>query len=216
MTQLNDTTPQGSFRIFCIGRNYMEHIKEQSSETPQVPPIFLKPSTCLVPAGGKVRFPKHGNELHNEAEVVVRIGKGGRPETIESALSFVDSLSLGLDLTLRDVQRFLKQKGLPWETAKSFDYSAPIGEFVACNDGLNLKEIEFTCRVNGAIRQQGNTKDMLFPIEDLIIEVSKIWQLVPGDLIYTGTPAGVGSLKIGDTIEVESPQLGMYAWTIVE
>ena len=161
-------------------------------------------------------FPRHGNELHNEAEVVVRIGNGGKPENIESALSFVDSLSLGLDLTLRDVQRFLKQKGLPWEAAKSFDDSAPIGEFVAYNDELNLKEIEFTCSVNGETRQQGNTKDMLFPIDSLIYEVGKIWQLVPGDLIYTGTPAGVGSLQIGDTIEVESPQLGSYAWSIVE
>ena len=216
MTQFKENAPQGAFRIFCIGRNYMEHIKEQSSETPRVPPIFLKPSTSLVPAGGKVRFPKHGNELHNEAEVVVRIGKGGRPENIESALSYVDSLSLGLDLTLRDVQRFQKQKGLPWEVAKSFDDSAPIGEFVVYNDELNLKEIEFKCSVNGEIRQQGNTKDMLFPIDSLIYEVGKIWQLIPGDLIYTGTPAGVGPLHIGDNIEIESPQLGSYMWSIVE
>lgn len=207
---------QTAFRIFCIGRNYMEHIHEQNSETPQVPPIFHKPPTTLVPAGEKVYFPKHGHELHHEAEVVVRIGKGGKPENIDSAFSFIDSLTLGLDLTLRDVQRFLKQKGLPWETAKSFDYSAPVGDFVDYNDELNLKAIEFDCRVNGDIRQQGNTKDMLFPIENLIFEVSKIWQLVPGDLIYTGTPAGVDSLQLGDTIEVSSPQLGSYAWSIVD
>jgi 2-keto-4-pentenoate hydratase/2-oxohepta-3-ene-1,7-dioic acid hydratase in catechol pathway len=114
------------------------------------------------------------------------------------------------------VQRYQKQKGLPWEIAKSFDHSAPIGDFVAYNDAINLKEIEFTCRVNGDIRQQGNTKDMLYPIENLILEVSKIWQLVAGDLIFTGTPAGVGPLQIGDTIEIESPQLGSYAWSIVE
>ena len=216
MTQFNESTHQDVFRIFCIGRNYMEHIREQNSETPSVPPIFHKPPTTLVPSGGKVRFPKHGHELHHEAEVVVRIGKGGRPENSETALSFVDGLTLGLDLTLRDVQRYLKQKGLPWEIAKSFEDSAPIGDIVAYNDAINLKEIEFTCRVNGDIRQQGNTQDMLHPIESLILEVGKIWQLMPGDLIYTGTPAGVGSLQIGDTIEIESPQLGSYAWSIVE
>jgi 2-keto-4-pentenoate hydratase/2-oxohepta-3-ene-1,7-dioic acid hydratase in catechol pathway len=216
MTQSNDTTHQGAFRIFCIGRNYMEHIHELNSELLQAPPIFQKPPTSLVPAGGKVPFPKHGHDLHHETEVVVRIGKGGKPENIEAALSFVDSLTLGLDLTLRDVQRYQKQKGLPWEIAKSFDHSAPIGDFVAYNDAINLKEIEFTCRVNGDIRQQGNTKDMLYPIENLILEVSKIWQLVAGDLIFTGTPAGVGPLQIGDTIEIESPQLGSYAWSIVE
>ena len=216
MIQSNDTTPQAAFRIFCIGRNYMEHIHEQNSEMPKAPPIFHKPPTSLVPAGGKVPFPRHGQELHHETEVVVRIGQGGKPANIEKALSFVDGVTLGLDLTLRDVQRYQKQKGLPWEIAKSFDHSAPIGDFVAYNDALNLKEIEFTCRVNGDIRQQGNTKDMLYPIDSLILEVSKIWQLVPGDLIYTGTPAGVGPLQVGDTIEIESAQLGSYAWSIVD
>ena len=216
MTQPHDRIQQGAIRIFCIGRNYMAHIQEQKSELLQTPPIFQKPPTSLVPTGGRVRFPEHGRELHHETEVVVRIAKVGRPENGKAALGFIDSLALGLDLTLRDVQRLQKQKGLPWEIAKSFDQSAPIGDFVAYNGSLNLKAIEFTCRVNGELRQQGNTKDMLYPIESLILQVSKIWQLVPGDLIYTGTPAGVGPLQIGDTIKVESPQLGSAEWSIIE
>jgi len=116
---------------------------------------------------------------------------------------------------LRDLQRSLRQKGYPWEIAKGFDQSAPIGSFVARDEIPNLGNIEFSCRVNGQIRQQSNTKDMIFPIGRLILEVSRIWELRPGDLIFTGTPSGVGPLRIGDGVEIESPTLGSFSWEIV-
>jgi 2-keto-4-pentenoate hydratase/2-oxohepta-3-ene-1,7-dioic acid hydratase in catechol pathway len=203
-------------RVFCIGRNYAEHAHELQHEIPKVPVIFIKPSTCLVPVGNKIHVPKHGFDLQHEAEVVIKIGRDGKAETADETLTFISGLTLGLDLTLRDLQKNLKAKGLPWEIAKSFDQSAPIGEFVNYSNSLDLREIEFTCRVNGLIRQQGKTRDMIFSFEELIIEINKIWTLHTGDLIYTGTPSGVGPLKTGDVITLESAQLGAFTWEIID
>jgi len=202
-------------RVFCIGQNYAEHVREMKGEIPKVPVVFCKPPTSLVAPGEEIRFPKHGQELHHEVEIVVLIGKEGRAETAEEAAPFIAGLTLGLDLTLRDLQRSLRQKGLPWEIAKGFDQSAPIGSFVPREKVFDLSNIEFRCRVNGQIRQQSNTKDMIFPIGRLIVEVSRIWELTPGDLIFTGTPSGVGPLRIGDCVEIESPNLGSFSWEIV-
>ncbi len=202
-------------RVFCIGQNYAEHVKEMKGEISKRPVIFCKPPTSLVAPGESIQFPKHGDELHHEVEVVVLIGKEGRAETAEEASLFIAALALGLDLTLRDLQRSLRQKGLPWEIAKGFDQSAPIGSFVARDEIPDLSNIDFGCRVNGQIRQQSNTQDMIFPIGRLILEVSRIWELRPGDLIFTGTPSGVGPLRIGDGVEIESPALGTFSWEIV-
>ena len=130
-------------------------------------------------------------------------------------MGFISALSLGLDLTLRDVQKVQKQKGLPWEVAKSFDQSAPIGRFSPYDDSLDLENIPFSCHVNGDLRQQGNTGDMIFPITEQILQLGRIWKLLPGDLLYTGTPSGVGPLTHGDTITVESPLLGRFSWNIL-
>ena len=203
-------------RVFCIGRNYAEHARELSNVVPTKPVVFIKSASCLVRPGEKIHFPKHGKELHHEVEVVVRVGREGKPQTEKDALSFVSHITIGLDLTLRDVQQELKKKGLPWEIAKAFDQSAPVGEFVPYDGSLDLSNISFGCKVNGIQKQRGNTGDMIFSIPRLLVELSKIWVLRPGDLIYTGTPSGVGPLKIGDNIEVESDPIGSFSWSIVE
>jgi 2-keto-4-pentenoate hydratase/2-oxohepta-3-ene-1,7-dioic acid hydratase in catechol pathway len=203
-------------RVFCIGRNYVEHVHELSNVIPSKPVVFIKPASCLVQSGEKIHFPKHGNLLHHEVEIVVKVGREGRPRTEEETLSFISAITVGLDLTLRDVQEDLKKKGLPWEIAKSFEQSAPIGDFIPYDQSLDLKDILFGCKVNGIERQRGNTGDMIFGIGRLLVELSNIWVLKPGDLMFTGTPPGVGPLKIGDTIEVESAPIGSFSWSIVE
>jgi len=203
-------------RVFCIGRNYVEHVRELSNVLPTKPVVFIKPASCLVAPGEKVHFPKHGKELHHEVEIVVRIGRQGRVKAEEEALSFISALTVGLDLTLRDVQGELKKKGLPWEIAKAFEQSAPVGDFIPYDRSLDLKNISFGCKVNGKERQRGNTGKMIFSIERLLVELSKIWLLRSGDLVYTGTPSGVGPLEIGDSIEVESDPIGSFSWSIIE
>ncbi len=203
-------------RIFCIGRNYVNHVQEMKNIIPTKPVIFIKPASCLVGPGEKIHFPKHGTQLHHEVEIVVQVGSEGRVVREEEALSFICSITVGLDLTLRDIQEDLKKKGLPWEIAKAFEQSAPIGNFVPYDQSVDLKNILFGCKVNGIERQRGNTGEMIFSIGKLLVELSKIWMLHPGDLIYTGTPSGVGPLKIGDSIEIESDLTGSFSWSIIE
>ena len=203
-------------RIFCIGRNYAEHIQELSNTVPTKPVVFIKPASCLVKPGEKIHFPKHGKELHHEVEIVVKVSSEGRVVREEEALSYVSGVSVGLDLTLRDVQTDLKKKGLPWEIAKAFEQSAPIGDFVPYDKSVDLNNISFGCRVNGIEKQRGNSRDMIFSIPKLLVELSKIWVLRPGDLLFTGTPSGVGPLKVGDSIEIKSNLTGSFSWSIVE
>jgi 2-keto-4-pentenoate hydratase/2-oxohepta-3-ene-1,7-dioic acid hydratase in catechol pathway len=183
---------------------------------PTKPVVFIKPATCLVQPGEQIHFPKHGKELHHEVEIVVKVGKEGTVRTEEEAPSFISAITIGLDLTLRDVQEELKKKGLPWEIAKAFDQSAPLGDFIPYDQSLDLKNISFGCRVNGIERQRGNSGKMIFSIERLLLELSQIWLFYPGDLIYTGTPSGVGPLQIGDTIEIEGEKIGSFSWSIIE
>lgn len=204
-------------RIFCIGQNYIEHIKELRNPIPDKPVVFMRPMSCLVEPGESIHFPTHGSLLHYEAEVVVRVGKPGRNIPEAEALSYIDAVTLGADLTLRDLQKEAKQKGLPWEEAKSFEQSAPLGEFIAFDaTQIDLKNLNFICKINGEIRQDGNTDDMLFSFENLISYLSHIWHIQPGDMIYTGTPSGVGPLVVGDVIEVENDQIGSFSWTMIE
>ena len=204
-------------RIFCIGQNYVAHIKELGNPIPDKPVVFMRPLACLVAPEEKIHFPKHGKLLHYEVEVVVRIGKQGQNIIEDEALSYIDAVTLGADLTLRDLQKQAKDKGLPWEEAKSFEQSAPLGEFLAYDAAsIDLKNLLFTCRINGEVRQNGNTDDMLFSFEQLLVYLSGIWILRPGDMIYTGTPCGVGPLHIGDSIEVENNQIGAFCWSVIE
>ena len=211
-------------RIFCIGRNYQEHIKElatvlpssQSDEPPKEPAIFMKPVPCLVPAGQDVHRPPYGRDLHHEVEIVILIGREGKNLSDDQAGAYIAGISLGLDLTLRDVQNELKKRGLPWELSKAFDGSAPIGEFVAYDEKTaDLENISFKCSVNGNLRQQGNSSEMIFSIRTIINYLSHRWTLKPGDIIYTGTPSGVGPLTTGDNISIQSDPIGEFSWKIV-
>ena len=198
-------------RVFCIGRNYPDHIREMGAVDDGECVVFLKPPTSLVPYGRVVQLPRGRGAVHHELELVVVLGAGGREVPRDRALGLVAGATLGLDLTLRDVQAGLKERRLPWELSKAFDGSAPLGRWVTI-DGLDLGAVELSCRVNGVLRQQGNTAQMLFPVERLIEIVSRTWELLPGDLIFTGTPSGVGPVVAGDELVGESPQLGPCAW----
>jgi 2-keto-4-pentenoate hydratase/2-oxohepta-3-ene-1,7-dioic acid hydratase in catechol pathway len=202
-------------RIFCIGRNYAAHARELNDDIPESPIIFTKFPSCLVKEGNDVHFPEFGNDLHHEVELVVLIGKEGKAVTVAEADTFIAGLAIGLDLTMRDVQFELLKNSLPWEKSKAFDESAPIGDFISYDPKrINLKNIEFSCRIDGELKQQGNTANMIFPVHTLIMELSKVWKLMPGDIIYTGTPEGIGPIKRGQTISIYG--LGMeHSWKIV-
>ncbi len=205
-------TPQ---RIFCIGKNYDEHVKELGEQTPGEPVVFMKSVLSIVSPGKTLCMPRHGELLHHEVEVVLLIGREGRNISETEALSYISGVTLGLDLTLRDVQGRLKKAGLPWELSKSFEQSAPLGHFKAYSpDAINLENLSFTCSVNGSLRQQGNTCEMIFPVRNLIHMLSGWWTLRPGDIIFTGTPSGVGPLELGDQMDIESPVAGPFSWTL--
>jgi len=180
----------------------------------------MKPESSLVFNGEQVLFPKHGHDLQHEIEVVIEVSGNPKDSSQKSALEIISGISLGIDLTLRDVQAELKAQGLPWEKAKSFDGSALIGaikEFKLEDPDLyiDLEHIEFSLEINGVIKQIGNTKNMLLGIPSLILEINKIWNLYPGDLIYTGTPKGVGPLHPGDKITARSEQIGVFSWELI-
>jgi acylpyruvate hydrolase len=203
-------------RVFCIGMNYTEHIRELSNDVPAAPVIFMKPTTCVIGPGETIHVPTHGKVFHHEVEIVVKVGKAGKPQTEKEALSFVESVTVGLDLTLRDVQKESRNNGMPWETSKAFDQSAPVGNFIPYTGAIDLNNIAFGCNVNGAERQKGNTRDMIHGIPALLMAISKVWKLYPGDILFTGTPVGVGPLFIGDTIEAYADGIGSFSWSIIE
>jgi 2-keto-4-pentenoate hydratase/2-oxohepta-3-ene-1,7-dioic acid hydratase in catechol pathway len=208
-------------RIFCIGKNYLEHIRElvdfdstSQSKNEKQPVVFMKPTTSIVSLEESIRVPLHGNILHHEVEVVVLLNGGGRNILVEDSLSYIAGVTLGLDLTLRDVQIGLKKKGHPWELSKSFDQSSPLGTMCSYDGSFDLFNIEFACFVNEEKRQEGNTKDMLFSIPKIISYLSTVWELMAGDLIYTGTPSGIGAIKSQDKIVLNSPDLGRFEWDV--
>jgi 2-keto-4-pentenoate hydratase/2-oxohepta-3-ene-1,7-dioic acid hydratase in catechol pathway len=188
-------------KIICIGRNYADHAKEMKSELPTEPIFFMKPDTALVKEGSDIYLPEFSNEIHFECEVVIKINKAGKFIQKEFARNYYSEITLGLDLTARDLQTKCKEKGLPWEIGKAFDNSAPISsKWISISD-INLSDINFQFFQNGELKQNGFTKDMIFSIDELISYVSTFITLKTGDLIYTGTPAGVGPIQIGDKLE---------------
>lgn len=199
-------------RIFCIGRNYAEHIRELGHARDDEALIFLKPPSCIVPAGQPIRLPRGRGSVHHETEVVLQLTGGGTDLAPEDALRHVGAITLGLDLTLRELQARLKARGAPWELAKGFDDAAPLGRWIPYA-GQDLAALEFFCEVNGTQRQHGDTKDMLFPVPRILSILSQTWALLPGDIVYTGTPAGVGPLHPGDRVVLHGPQLGRHEWT---
>ena len=208
-------------RIFCIGKNYTEHIRELGgfnstlqSKNESQPVVFMKPVTSIVSLGESIHTPTHGNVLHHEVEVVVLLNGGGKNILIEDSLSCIAGVTLGLAITLRDVQVEVKKKGHPWELSKSFDQSSPLGLMRSYDDAFDLFDIPFACFVNEEKRQEGTTKDMIFSIPQIISFLSTVWKLMPGDLIYTGTPSGIGIFKSRDEIILISPILGRFAWAV--
>lgn len=194
--------------------NYRLHVKELGDALPDRPVVFMKPSTSLVPEGTALVPPRHGHEFHYEAELVLRIGRDGVPQNDEDALAFVDGISLGLDLTLRDVQREVRGASLPWEISKAFDGSAPVGTFSPLPDPGFPNRLTFDCSVNGCLRQHGDTRDFIFPCQTVLRYISGIWRLKKGDLVFTGTPAGVGALEKGDTITLSAPWSPSFTWKV--
>jgi 2-keto-4-pentenoate hydratase/2-oxohepta-3-ene-1,7-dioic acid hydratase in catechol pathway len=185
-------------KIFCVGRNYAEHAKELGNAIPEAPVIFMKPDTALLAPGAKFEYPSFTSDLHYEIELVLRIGKTAKNIHAANALSCVDAITVGIDFTARDVQAGLKSKGLPWEKAKAWDNSAIVGEWKPFNtDG---SEILFSLTKNGQKAQSGTTQDMIYSFETLLEHISGYFTLSPCDLVYTGTPAGVGPCLPGDTL----------------
>lgn len=186
---------------YCIGRNYRDHAKELNNPIPKQPLVFSKPATALRMPGQTAPYPPFTQELHFETELVLRIGVEAKEVTLEQAWEAVDAVTLGLDLTARDVQARCKEKGHPWEVAKAWDGSAPIGRFVAVPEALQTEGLVFAAYRNGHRVQLGHTADMLFPIPELLVYLTRFFTLMPGDLVFTGTPAGVGPVKPGDRFQ---------------
>ncbi|MDR3694712.1 fumarylacetoacetate hydrolase family protein [Mucilaginibacter sp.] len=188
-------------KIIAIGRNYAEHAKELNNPVPGVPVIFMKPDTALLRENKAFYHPDFSEDIHHEIEVVLKISKEGKNISEKFAPNYFEEIALGVDFTARDIQARHKEKGLPWELAKSFDNSAPVSVFVPKSKFADLKNLNFRLDVNGETRQQGNTSYMLFSFEYIIAFVSKYITLKKGDLIFTGTPAGVAKVSIGDRLE---------------
>tara|TARA_B110000037_G_scaffold19257_1_gene20312 strand:+ start:22541 stop:23149 length:609 start_codon:yes stop_codon:yes gene_type:complete len=186
-------------KIICIGRNYSDHAKEMNSPIPEEPLFFMKPDTALF-RDTKLYYPEFTKELHHEIELVVKISKVGKHIALVNAHKYYDEIGLGIDFTARDIQKTCKEKGLPWEKAKAFDNSAVISQQFIAKDLLDLGNIHFSLSKNDATIQIGNSADMIFSIDELISHISKFITLKTGDLIYTGTPEGVGLVKIGDKL----------------
>lgn len=191
-------------KILCVARNYRPHAAELHNQVPSEPVFFLKPDSALLMKRQPFFFPDFSNDVHHEVEVVVKINKVGKCIEPRYARKYYDSVALGIDFTARDMQSELKSKGLPWALAKGFDDSAVLSPFVSLSElGKDVGELDFSLKKNGEPVQVGNTRDMIFSVDQLIAYVSRFMTLKTGDLIYTGTPAGVGPVQIGDVLEGE-------------
>lgn len=188
-------------KIICIGRNYVDHIHELGNQIPSAPVFFLKPDTALLIRNRPFYHPTFSENIHYEVELVLKICKVGKNIQKKFAHTYYNEIGIGLDFTARDIQDEAKKKGLPWAIAKGFDHAAPISPFVAKEGFPDLKNINFHLNLNGATVQQGNSSLMLYPFDDIIVAISKFMTLRSGDLIFTGTPAGVGAIKPGDLLE---------------
>jgi 2-keto-4-pentenoate hydratase/2-oxohepta-3-ene-1,7-dioic acid hydratase in catechol pathway len=187
-------------KIFAIGRNYVEHIKELNNDRPDEPVIFTKPDTALVRNNQPFYYPDFSNDIHYEVELVLRLCKMGKNIHEKFAHTYFDAIGLGIDFTARDIQSKAKEKGLPWTIAKGFDGSAPVSEFLPIKSFNDIQNINFSLKVNGETKQQGNSSLMLFNYNQIISYISKFITLRSGDLIFTGTPKGVGPIKVGNKL----------------
>lgn len=192
-------------KILCIGRNYSEHIKELGNPTPDAPVIFIKPASSVIGEGETIVIPPYSHDCHHEAELALLIGRKGKDIPVDQAMEAIAGYGVGIDLTLRDVQSELKKKGLPWEIAKGFDTSCPLSVFVEASGVADPQNLQVRMTVNGEVRQDGNTSMMIHRIPSIISYMSGRFTLEPGDVILTGTPAGVSRIVSGDRLTAEIP-----------
>jgi 2-keto-4-pentenoate hydratase/2-oxohepta-3-ene-1,7-dioic acid hydratase in catechol pathway len=188
-------------KIFCIGRNYADHAKEMGSEVPSEPVIFMKPKNALLQTHTPFYYPEFTNELHYECELVIRICKNGKYIQEKHAPNYYNGISVGIDFTARDIQQELQSKGLPWEKSKAFDNSAAVGTFIDITPQFNKKNINFSFKKNNELVQKGNSGSMIFGFDQIVAHISNYFSINIGDLIFTGTPAGVGECVVGDQLE---------------
>jgi 2-keto-4-pentenoate hydratase/2-oxohepta-3-ene-1,7-dioic acid hydratase in catechol pathway len=188
-------------KIICVGRNYPEHAREMKSDIPKEPVLFMKPKSALLQREQPFYYPEFTDEMHYECELVLQICKNGKQISPESAHTYYDKITVGIDFTARDLQARQKAAGLPWEIAKSFDNSAVVGNFIPLSGIADKKDINFCLYLNRQIAQQGNSKDMLFAFDDILVYASRFFSLNIGDMVFTGTPAGVGPVQPGDKLE---------------
>ena len=187
-------------KIICIGRNYLDHANELGNKIPTSPLFFLKPDTAIQPKGHPFFIPDFSNNIHFEVELVVKISKNGKNIDKKFAHKYYDEIGIGIDFTARDIQEDCKKNGLPWEKAKGFDGSAQISNEFINKKSLKLEDINFNLNLNNSLMQKGNSKNMIFSFDQIISYISKYYTLRAGDLIYTGTPSGVGKVEIGDSL----------------
>lgn len=188
-------------KIICVGRNYAEHAKELGNAVPESPVIFIKPDTAHLRENNPFYHPDFSDDIHFECELVYRVSREGKFVQEKFAATYLDGVGLGIDFTARDLQTIAKQKGLPWTLAKCFNHSAPISHMLPLDKFPDLKDLHFECRINGETRQIGHSADMIYDINALIAYITRFITLKKGDYIFTGTPAGVGKINVGDRIE---------------
>lgn len=203
-------------KCVCVGRNYAAHAAELNNPVPSEPLLFIKTSDAVVPLAPEIKIPTHWGSVHHELEVAILIKNTLTDANEQDVHDAIAGVGLALDLTLRDVQDKLKKKGHPWEAAKAFDGACPLSDFIEINQIDDLTNIEFTLKRNGDIQQQGNSSQMLFPILSLIAHMSTIFTLNPGDVVLTGTPAGVGPLQVGDQLELSLENKMTVKTSVVE
>ena len=203
-------------RVFCLGCNYAEHVRELHGFEEIPPVVFMKPAEALVAAGNAVTPPPgYSGNMDYETELVFMIGRNGRAANAAEAAAMIGAIGIGCDLTLRTLQKELRAKSLPWECSKAFENSAPLGTLYEFDPSVDdLENLEFSGYVNDELRQSGNSRDMIYPVTRLVVELSRYWELKRGDLIFSGTPRGVGALKNGDVIKLIDHKKQSHIWRV--
>jgi len=211
---LPDNTRVDVGTIYGIGRNYVRHIEELNNEMPDEPVLFLKPAASLITQTRQIELPAFSTDIHHEVEVVLLVGREGRNISKEDALRHVTGVGVGLDLTARDTQSTLREKGLPWTTSKGFETAACVSDFLPIQRFRDLGKLHFRLRVNGELRQEGDSSLMIFPVPAIIAHISSIITLQPGDLIFTGTPHGVARITPGDQLDLSLEDILRARFTV--
>jgi acylpyruvate hydrolase len=204
----------GVGKIVCVGQNYILHIEELKSKRSKDPLIFLKPSTAILSEGNPIILPDFSDEIHHETELALLIGKKAKNISKSDWKNYVVGAGIALDLTLRDVQREAKKNGHPWTICKGFDGSCPISSFTPLQNISDIQKLNIELYINNTLRQKGYTGDMIWPVDEVLVFISKIFTLEPGDIILTGTPAGVGKIKSGDHLRAQISDLGMVEFDV--